>query len=201
MQLNCKNCGQEFNVVDSQYKYQENRKPGRDWFCSRSCTTTCSNLHKRSEEHREANADHMRSLQVEASKRGSTTLTKHNQQFVWYVSRSCYDGRFGTQTLEWKQEFAQQLEELWEECGGRCAFTGIQLHLRNRRGKADTQNTFLIASIDRIDSSKPYERGNVQWVSCGLNLAKGNVDNNTFLASLSTFLSLTSVGSDVQLDC
>lgn len=38
------------------------------------------------------------------------------------------------------------------------------------------------ASLDRIDSSKPYEEGNVQWVHKKINLMKGKIPHEEFLS-------------------
>ena len=58
------------------------------------------------------------------------------------------------------------LEELWKEQNGVCPITGISMDLGT--GKINYRR----ASIDRIDSSKGYEKGNVRWVCYWANLAK-----------------------------
>jgi len=57
----------------------------------------------------------------------------------------------------------------------RCALSGIQLSLEFCRGKRQT------ASLDRIDSSKGYVEGNVQWVHKDVNKMKQDLPQNTFL--------------------
>jgi hypothetical protein len=37
------------------------------------------------------------------------------------------------------------------------------------------------ASLDRIDSSKGYIEGNLQWVHKNINMLKGNMLDNTFI--------------------
>lgn len=69
------------------------------------------------------------------------------------------------------------LKELWEQQKGRCAYTGMLLRTRNHKtGRA----LIDVASLDRIDSSKGYIKGNVQFVSAALNLAKSNLPDETF---------------------
>jgi hypothetical protein len=69
------------------------------------------------------------------------------------------------------------LKGLWEEQNGQCAFTGLPLRLRNEKQKND--NIFT-ASLDRIDSSVGYVKGNVQYVSVALNLAKKDLSDEHF---------------------
>jgi hypothetical protein len=59
------------------------------------------------------------------------------------------------------------LKELWETQYGRCPYTGWQLRL-SRNGTIVPQQ----ASLDRLDCSKPYEKGNVQFVAFIANVAK-----------------------------
>lgn len=55
------------------------------------------------------------------------------------------------------------LDELYNKQKRKCALTGLDL---------DTSLTNLTASLDRIDSSKGYIEGNVQWVHKDINMMK-----------------------------
>lgn len=72
--------------------------------------------------------------------------------------------------------FTLTIEELWElyqEQGGRCALSGMEIgFVHSKRGNA---------SLDRIDSSKPYEKGNVWWVHKNVNLAKQSLSVEEFV--------------------
>lgn len=57
----------------------------------------------------------------------------------------------------------------WKSQKGKCAITGIKLSLKRK--------TIFSVSIDRIDSSKAYELGNIQLVCYGANLAKNSFSN------------------------
>lgn len=59
------------------------------------------------------------------------------------------------------------LRELWSSQNGRCVLSGIPL-----KHPEETQDLNVMGSLDRKDSSKGYVIGNVQFVSCALNLAK-----------------------------
>lgn len=66
----------------------------------------------------------------------------------------------------------EHLRDLWT---GKCVVTGLPITLPEwNDGKSDMRTT---ASLDRIDSSKGYVIGNVQWVSGCINLAKQDMTN------------------------
>lgn len=71
-------------------------------------------------------------------------------------------------------------EYLWEVfCKqlGECAFTRIPLSF----GKSYCDTEGRTASLDRIDSSKGYIKGNVQWVHKEINRMKGNLSEKSFI--------------------
>jgi len=61
------------------------------------------------------------------------------------------------------------LLEQWNKQNGTCPYTGIQLKLPIFRKRL---SLFEMASLDRIDSSKPYEKNNVVFVSAPINYMK-----------------------------
>ena len=69
------------------------------------------------------------------------------------------------------------LEEAWklfERQDKKCALSGISL-------KFSSKAYFNTASLDRIDSSKGYELGNVQWVHKHVNFMKRDFEQNYFI--------------------
>jgi hypothetical protein len=67
---------------------------------------------------------------------------------------------------------SQYLKELWEKQKGICPYTNIKLKLQVLSQSIDKNNPYIYASLDRIDSSKGYIQGNVEFVSLGINLLK-----------------------------
>lgn len=190
IELSCVECGAQFTVARSQYTYQNNKKPDRDWFCSRSCGTTHANKHKRSDRYKEQRSQRLLEMQHEASIKGTATRQKYNQEFTWYIKRLTYDYRFGgMQTSEWRMIIAAELERTWLQQRGLCALTHLGLTLRTSRGCTEA-NPFLIASVDRIDCNLPYQEGNIQWVSCAMNLARNNTPLHEFREHLKVFQSV-----------
>ena len=84
-------------------------------------------------------------------------------------------------TAKQKKLTLSHLKEVWEKQKGTCPYTNIKLKLftlskaKYQEGglKRDLRN----ASLDRIDSSKTYEEGNVQFVAWPINYAKNNMSD------------------------
>jgi hypothetical protein len=70
----------------------------------------------------------------------------------------------------------EYLASLFDEQGGRCALTGETIGFGKLRVSVSTT-----ASLDRIDSLRPYEEGNVQWVHKDINILKGSYDQDRFI--------------------
>lgn len=79
------------------------------------------------------------------------------------------------------------IKEQWQKQKGKCAYTGTPLVLRNDkyyRKQKQEYKMYQMASLDRIDSNKPYEAGNIQFVSVSINLMKNTMtdaDTKEFL--------------------
>jgi len=58
----------------------------------------------------------------------------------------------------------------------KCALTGIPLHFSTRCWSKDSN-----ASLDRVDSSKGYIKGNLQWVHKNVNMMKQQYSTELFL--------------------
>lgn len=65
------------------------------------------------------------------------------------------------------------LKRLLEEQEGRCKYSGVLL--------GSIGDGYLSPSIDRIDNSKGYIEGNVQWLSWRVNEMKKNMNEGDFL--------------------
>lgn len=64
------------------------------------------------------------------------------------------------------------LEQMFESFDGKCALTGWEISLNY---KCET------ASLDRIDSNKPYAKNNIQWVHSMVNMCKNKYDQSKFV--------------------
>ena len=64
----------------------------------------------------------------------------------------------------------EYLKEVWDKQNGICPYTQIKMKLE-KEGELNKPHS---ASVDRIDSSKGYEVGNVEFVCYFVNLGKSN---------------------------
>jgi len=72
------------------------------------------------------------------------------------------------------------LSIIWNNQNGKCVYTGVDLVLPHDSNYKLVSNNFK-ASIDRIDSSKPYSIDNIQFTSLTVNLAKSTMSNSELL--------------------
>jgi hypothetical protein len=72
---------------------------------------------------------------------------------------------------------AEILLNIWEKQNGICPYTKVKLVLPFTP-EYDSVNKNYKASIDRIDSAKPYSVENVQFVSISLNHLKSDMSEN-----------------------
>lgn len=70
----------------------------------------------------------------------------------------------------------EYLKELYEAQKETCALSGLKLVLQETNADGETT-----ASIDRIDSSKGYVPGNIQWVNKHINIMKSDWSDEEFI--------------------
>lgn len=78
------------------------------------------------------------------------------------------------------------LKSQWESQNGKCRYSNVDLSLPSGSRK---QSRLRTASLDRIDSSKEYEVGNIQFISVACNFAKNNMSHEEMLEFCSIFRS------------
>jgi transposase len=71
----------------------------------------------------------------------------------------------------------QDMEEQYIKQNGICAISGIKLNISASRNKTKEST----ASLDRIDSSKPYIKENIQWVHKTIQQMKWNINQDQFI--------------------
>lgn len=76
----------------------------------------------------------------------------------------------------------EDILDLLEKQDYKCALSGIPLIMSKSFSKDRTnQASSTTASLDRIDSSKGYILGNVQWVHKDINIMKNKFNNDYFI--------------------
>lgn len=153
----CANCQKPFNKTKSEFNRSE--KLGRKHFCHNSCSTSFNN---------------------KVFPRKSTTahlpkgrLLDDLSPFRWFALR-CSGRTASKGATDITPEY---LSKLWERQKGICPYTGWSLMLPVCTVGFASRNA-KNASLDRMDCSRGYVQGNVQFVSIMANYAK-----NTFCDS------------------
>lgn len=87
--------------------------------------------------------------------------------------------------------FQLQMQDLlhrWEVQNGKCSLSGLELKFPTKNGRLSIRKRYTetermsFASLDRIRNDEGYVVGNIQWICLGLNLAKRDWSQESFVA-------------------
>ena len=151
----CVECKKEFNLLKKEYTRQI-KKGRKNFFCSLSCAGQFTNFH----------------LSEEQKLNKGTKIIHSNKNRKWPYKFKYYLYKASQKNLNYDID-EKFLEELWNKQKSSCALSGVPITLRKFNEKSFPST----ASLDRIDSSKGYIRGNVQFVAYSINLAKNSFRN------------------------
>ena len=157
--LTCRCCSSAFVYAKKEFNRQT--KLGRssdEFYCSKTCARSWKNSHRPEQEKAEFYKKQSERL------RGNQYAKKG--RFTHYLNKA----RHRRKDFDLDEEY---LESIWT---GKCALTDISIIAESKR------NSLISASLDRIDSTKGYIKGNVQFVAYGINLAKNSFSDNEVLA-------------------
>jgi hypothetical protein len=150
----CKNCGIEFEKPLTEIR--RNEKLNRPNFCSRTCVG-------------KNNAKNF------GDRKSNYDISKH--------SNNCLDGytKFRYHYRNMKKRYhdiditIDDLNEQWKRQDGICELSGVKLNLSSYTNI--NKNPIYAASLDRIDNSKGYIKGNIRWVSRAMNWMKNTMSD------------------------
>ena len=168
----CDCCGQD--AVKPTSEYNRNLKSGKKNFCSQGCAAIYNNTHR---EYTVSDKLKEHLLSISNNKRDEFTPFRYTLR--------CVKRRFQKEcNIE-----LQDLKDLWEKQQGICPYTGLHLILPEDVYNSRDDIT-IRASLDRIDSSKGYIKGNIQFVSTPINYLKSTMSDaqtKQFLKRISSF--------------
>ena len=180
--LTCTQCASVFPLSKHDYIRRLHKLSSSNFFCTRKCCAAWRVLH--SVRPPNSNPTFLRDYRTQHN----ITNKKYDSNFIWYANRIASDSRSHVQHTLSRSDVIALLDELWVDQKGECAMSGMPLERRvNHTGVCATSNPFFIASVDRIDSNKPYCKGNLQWISLGMNLAKQTIPHALFQDYVSEF--------------
>ena len=179
--IQCSFCHKEFNRTLFRYQYSEKYR-GHRHFCSRSCKVRyfnpatiiklkCNGCHEE--------------MEMEL-----TLYTQRNKtnNGVHYCCNACFQkcrkdrtpfGYFVDKGRQRSKQIGIEcdldnnfLKELWNRQKGICPYTGISMILPETKKEFCKCCSIEKASLDKIDPTKGYVKGNVEFVCQGINFAK-----------------------------
>lgn len=167
LKLKCELQGCNNTFERSISEINRSKRLGRPLFCSRSCGVKHGN-------------------QVNPRKGNPKSLRGHNRNRIDENSVFRWFARImKKRAIDRKKEYnitVDYIRNVWEKQKGICPYTGWQLILPlGIIGWKDKENNIYRASLDRIDSSKGYIEGNIQFVSIMANYAKNNFTDKDLL--------------------
>jgi|688.fasta_scaffold587394_2 hypothetical protein len=162
VELQCNHCKKIYLKDESEHK--RNVKLKRIEYCSIICSKKSDKNVERLLQYR--NKD-LSKLKADNRKDCYSPFREH-------LRRAKRRDAFSNLTLE-------HLKEVWEKQNGICPYSKVKL-LNSSNTK--TNNPIYTLSLDRIDSSKGYVEGNIQFVSIAMNHMKGNMAHDKVLELL-----------------
>lgn len=128
------------------------------------------------------NIVHVVSTSLRYGSTESCGCLRHDKLWQGYKDISgCYWNRLIRGAQKRKLVFEVEIENVWELFelqNGRCAISGLPIQLVKDYTNNRKLNT---ASLDRIDNSKGYIQGNIQWVHREINMMRRNMSMKKFL--------------------
>jgi hypothetical protein len=92
------------------------------------------------------------------------------------------------------------LKDVWARQNGKCVYTNIELALPASSSNPNPKISYLMASVDRIDSSKPYCKDNIQFVSRNINYAKNNLSHQQMVDFINMIKKYGGEGPNLKAD-
>lgn len=169
----CDWCGEEFARRTGEVN--RSLKKGMGQFHKGSCATRWLNAHP-TERMKEAS-------RATLKKHGMVRKVDEMSPFR-YFHKIIRNRRTSAGELRELDLTLQDLSDLWDEQGGVCPYTGIEMQLPRdpMHGWSKEVLPRFRPSLDRIDSSRGYIKGNVQFISQMANHAKNSHSHDEMVA-------------------
>lgn len=157
--VTCCFCGTSFFRASKEVK--RNIKLGRKIYCNNSCSAKDKPEFKN-------NWDNPELIEKYLKPNWRGRQIDEFSPFRYFISKAKSRIKFDPTDLD-----VEYLKDLWNKQKGICPYTNIlmELPLTTSSHHIKAENPCK-ASLDRIDSSKGYIKGNVEFVCLGVNLAK-----------------------------
>jgi len=177
--LKCEQCKNTFERPLKEHT--RSRKLNRKSFCGLSCFGKYNNKQRPEDFGRKLYEKQKKTFDI---KKFCGNRKDEFSPFRYFLAR----GRFSMVKHKMDVDIdLKYLKELWNAQRGICPYTGIKMILPRSTYKSNNIRTLKKASLDRIDSSKGYLKGNVEFICYGINIAKNDFtkeETKEFLRSI-----------------
>lgn len=160
IKVQCAYCGNTIDKQLGEYKRQIKKDPNKRFFCDLSCVAFQRNIDNPPK-------GNLQNLKPDNKK-------DIHSPFRWFIK--CANSRIKKNswikrnlTCDITPEY---LEDIWHNQNGICIITGKKMILPKNTQGWSSVNPYN-ASLDRIDNSKGYIKGNVRFISYMANTARG----------------------------
>jgi len=173
----CDNCGKEFERPLKEVTRIKSK--GRHLYCCRECVSKGTSKVRKEMPYKPASdkmLEHLKHI-----------CRNHRDEYTPFrYTYRCVTRRFKDVDIT-----LDDLKETWEKQNGICPYTGLSLILPEN-SNVNEIDFFHRASLDRIDSSLGYVKGNIQFISTPINLmksTKSDIEVRKFLKEISVYTS------------
>jgi hypothetical protein len=163
IKIQCSACGKEVEKLAAEIKRQKN-KGKKFFYCNLSCAGKVNTTHLK---------PYQDKIKNYSAKGNWAKKTDKYSPFRYHLNNAKRHSDKNKEIINIDLEY---LKTLWDNQQGKCAVTKLDLqikHIHTKKRRTD-KNPYQ-ASLDRIDNSKGYIKGNVRFVCLIFNYAR-----NTF---------------------
>ena len=157
----CASCGKETEKRATEINRQK-KKGKKLFYCNLSCAGKVNNTHLKPYQEK-----------LKRNTGSGNWLRKKDiySQFRYHLNNA----KRHTDNKDLIDLDLEYLKTLWDNQQGKCAVTGIELKIKHIHTKKQrTDKSPYQASLDRIDNSKGYVKGNVRFVCYMFNIARND---------------------------
>lgn len=161
VKVECNYCGKE--VEKPRGEYNRRVRLGKNKFY---CNNSCGSKEKK-------NLDRLRLCSKYDISQHCQNRKDDSSCFRWYIKSMSIENRSSKRARS--KELSVDLEYLkllWISQGGFCPFSNISMILKTHTYRKNDQANPYTASLDRIDNSIGYEKGNIRFVCLMANYAR-----------------------------
>lgn len=163
--VKCEWCETDYDIPTKEHNRKKKLKTG--FFCSRSCVAHYRNANL-PKDFWEKQYKRTKS-KFDIKNMAGSRLDEYSP-FRWFLRKSKLRDVEKGRECDLDLQF---LKELWESQSGKCAYTKLPMVLPKTTLEFDRIKSLPTrVSLDRIDSSKGYVKGNVEFVCLAINYAK-----------------------------